>query len=143
MPLGFVVAAAVMAAPAEVGLSATAILVAAPLAGLPIFDTALVTVSRTCRGARLLSGGRDHVTHRLLGTLGSERAVALVLGVAQAALCGLGLALYTADHTVIMLTAIGYVLAGAVVILALDWPYAAEPTPTSAMAAPAQQETAP
>jgi UDP-GlcNAc:undecaprenyl-phosphate GlcNAc-1-phosphate transferase len=143
MPLGFVVASSVMAAPADVGLSATAVLVAAPLVGLPILDTALVTMSRTRRGVKVLTGGRDHITHRLLTPFGSARAVALLLGVAQAGLCVLGLALFDADHTTIMLSAIGYVTVGAAVIMALDWPRPAERARASALPAPVQQETAP
>ena len=56
MPIGFVAAAAVMAAPADVGVSATAVLVAAPLVGLPILDTTLVTVSRIRRGVQVMTG---------------------------------------------------------------------------------------
>jgi UDP-GlcNAc:undecaprenyl-phosphate GlcNAc-1-phosphate transferase len=141
LPIGFVAAAVVMAAPASVGLSATAVLVAAPLVGLPILDTTLVVFSRIRRGAAVLSGGHDHLTHRLLRPLGSPQAVALVLGGTQAALCGLGLALLDAGHPAIMLAAIGYVMAGAVVILVLDWPNAASPAPAPGLAAPARQET--
>jgi UDP-GlcNAc:undecaprenyl-phosphate/decaprenyl-phosphate GlcNAc-1-phosphate transferase len=143
MPIGFVLAAVVMAAPADVGLSATAILVAAPLVGLPILDTTLVVFSRIRRGATVLSGGHDHLTHRLLGPLGSPRAVALVLGSAQAALCGLGLVLFDAAHPTIMLAAMGYVITGAVVIMVLDWPDAASQAPAPGLAAPARQETIP
>src|SRR5437773_2488750 len=33
---------------------------------IPIFDTALVTISRTLSGRRISQGGRDHVSHRLV-----------------------------------------------------------------------------
>ena len=57
-------------------------LAAVILAGLPVLDTALVMVSRRRAGMPLLTGGRDHLTHRLVTRLGSPRAVALALGVA-------------------------------------------------------------
>jgi len=149
MPIGFVAAAAIMAAPAHVGISATAVLVAAPLVGLPILDTTLVTVSRLRRGVPVMTGGRDHITHRLLRSLGSARTTALVLGLAQAVLCGLGLVLFGATHTTIMLAAMVYVSVGAAVILALDLPYIREAVrvvdgvAASTRPAPAQQETSP
>lgn len=34
--------------------------------GVPIFDTTLVTISRLRRGISISSGGRDHVSHRLI-----------------------------------------------------------------------------
>ncbi|MCU1486253.1 MAG: Undecaprenyl-phosphate N-acetylglucosaminyl 1-phosphate transferase, partial [Actinomycetia bacterium] len=36
------------------------------LLGVPLFDTALVTVNRLLHGRSPLSGGRDHVSHRLV-----------------------------------------------------------------------------
>lgn len=42
---------------------------------VPLFDTLFVTVSRTARGQSILVGGKDHVSHRLLSTTGSERRV--------------------------------------------------------------------
>ena len=42
------------------------VLAGALLVGLVILDTALVTVSRLRRGVTLVTGGRDHLSHRLL-----------------------------------------------------------------------------
>ena len=72
-------------------LGEEAILAAVPLAGIAIFDTTLVVLSRTRRGVSILTGGRDHTTHRLLAALGSPQAVAAVLAVVQGLLCGLAL----------------------------------------------------
>jgi hypothetical protein len=44
--------------------------------GVVLLDTTLVSVSRTRRGVSLLTGGRDHLSHRLLGRLGTPRRVA-------------------------------------------------------------------
>jgi len=47
--------------------------------GLPIFDTALVFISRTRRGVSFFRGGVDHTTHRLV-RLGMD-GLALALGI--------------------------------------------------------------
>jgi UDP-GlcNAc:undecaprenyl-phosphate GlcNAc-1-phosphate transferase len=54
---------------------------------IPIFDTTLVTISRLRRGVPITSGGRDHVSHRLVRLgLTVRQAVATIYLVA--ALCG-------------------------------------------------------
>src|SRR5215203_6014883 len=54
---------------------------------VPIFDTIVVTISRLGRGVPITSGGRDHVSHRLVRLgLGVREAVATIYLVA--ALCG-------------------------------------------------------
>ncbi len=80
LPVGFVVAATIMVLPDGGELGWTQILAAVILAGLPVVDTALVMISRRRAGIPLLTGGRDHMTHRLLSRLGSPRTVAVVLG---------------------------------------------------------------
>ena len=92
MPLGFLVASAVMLAPMGEVDGWPALFGAALLVGLPLLDTALVMVSRRRRGAHLWSGGRDHLTHRLRTRLPSARAVAVALALAQAFVCALALA---------------------------------------------------
>ena len=91
MPLGFLIAALAMSAPLGGDLGVLAVVALAPVAGLPILDVLLVTVSRRRRGLALMSGGRDHLTHRLRVHVGSARIVTLLLVTAQAALCGLAL----------------------------------------------------
>lgn len=86
LPIGFVVAASLMAVPGSDEVGWSFLMAAALLAGLPILDTALVMVSRRRAGVRLMTGGRDHLTHRLFTRLGSPRTVALTLGCVQAVL---------------------------------------------------------
>jgi UDP-GlcNAc:undecaprenyl-phosphate GlcNAc-1-phosphate transferase len=87
MPLGFVIAGAVMAAPGTQESGWSALLAMAPMVGLPILDTTLVVISRRRGGRPVLSGGRDHLTHRLRAVLGTPRAVVVALGSVQAGLC--------------------------------------------------------
>jgi UDP-GlcNAc:undecaprenyl-phosphate/decaprenyl-phosphate GlcNAc-1-phosphate transferase len=86
LPIGFVVAASIMALPFGVELGFEHLLVGILLAGLPVLDTALVSVSRRRAGRSLFQGGRDHLTHRLVTRLGTARTVALTLGTIQASL---------------------------------------------------------
>jgi UDP-GlcNAc:undecaprenyl-phosphate GlcNAc-1-phosphate transferase len=87
IPIGFLVAAMAMIACDGHGLGAAAIPYAALLTGLAIFDTTLVVVSRSRARVPVVTPGRDHLTHRLLSRLGTERRVALTLALVQAWLC--------------------------------------------------------
>ena len=67
MPLGFLDAVMIANLPWG-GLHVwAAVVVGVVLVGLPALDTALVVISRRRRGVSLLSGGRDHLTHRAAG----------------------------------------------------------------------------
>ena len=66
MPVGFLVAALAMATARHAQAGNGGLLVGALLAGLPILDVTLVSFSRTRRGVTLVTGGRDHLTHRIL-----------------------------------------------------------------------------
>jgi UDP-GlcNAc:undecaprenyl-phosphate GlcNAc-1-phosphate transferase len=69
---------------------------------VPIFDTTVVTISRLQRGVPITSGGRDHVSHRLVRLgLSVRQAVATIYLVA--ALCG------AAAVTLLLLPALPYV----------------------------------
>ena len=46
---------------------------------IPIFDTALVTISRVLSGRSAARGGKDHSSHRLVAIGLSERAAVAVL----------------------------------------------------------------
>jgi UDP-GlcNAc:undecaprenyl-phosphate/decaprenyl-phosphate GlcNAc-1-phosphate transferase len=142
MPIGFIIAAVLMATARQVnGLGAGAVVAVAPIVGLPILDTTLVIVSRMRRGVPLLSGGRDHLTHRLLGVLGSPRRVALFLGAVQAALCGIGLGLLGADEVVVITTGFAYIALGSVAITILDLNVRLRPdaVPAARLPRPARQ----
>ncbi len=59
--------------------------------GLPILDTALVTILRRLHGRPVHLGGRDHLSHRLVALGLSERGAVLVLYTLSAALGALSL----------------------------------------------------
>jgi UDP-GlcNAc:undecaprenyl-phosphate GlcNAc-1-phosphate transferase len=147
MPLGFLLAACVTAIPATEGFGTAAVFAVIPLVGLAVLDTTLVVVSRVRRGVGVFTGGRDHLTHRLLRLVGTPQLVALTLAGTQAALCALGFLLFDSTIVTVFSAATGYVLLGAATIAALEWPYlrdearaAAEEALTPALA-PAQQES--
>jgi UDP-GlcNAc:undecaprenyl-phosphate GlcNAc-1-phosphate transferase len=85
--LGLLVARVTMAAVTRNYLGPSGVIIAALLVGLVIFDTTLVTVSRSRGGRSLMTGARDHLTHRLAARLDGPRNVALTLSVAQFVLC--------------------------------------------------------
>jgi UDP-GlcNAc:undecaprenyl-phosphate/decaprenyl-phosphate GlcNAc-1-phosphate transferase len=120
MPIGFVLAAAVMGLP-EMNVSGVSTLIpAALLVGLAIFDTTLVIVSRSRRRVRIYSGARDHVTHRLLPLARSPRSVVIVLAVVQTILSGLAIAAVELGTTARAILAISCVSIGGVAIWALE-----------------------
>ena len=147
MPLGFLLAAGLAAMPATDGFGTAAVFAVIPLVGLAVLDTTLVVVSRLRRGVGVFTGGRDHLTHRLLRLLGTPQMVALTLAGAQTALCMLGFLLFDSTIVTVFSAATGYVLLGAVTITALEWPYVREEARAAAeealspALAPAQQES--
>jgi UDP-GlcNAc:undecaprenyl-phosphate GlcNAc-1-phosphate transferase len=85
--LGFLMAVLTMkldypSAPHSVSLTVPVILL-----GIPLFDTALVTINRVRHGRSPLSGGRDHASHRLV-FLGVSVPAAVLLVYAFAATLG-------------------------------------------------------
>ena len=130
MPIGFVVAAAIMSVPGTGDLGWAFVPVAVVLVGLPALDTTLVVVSRLRRGAGVFVGGRDHLTHRLRAKLGSARRVALVLAASQAALAGTGAVLAGSDKSVAAFVATVLILVGIGVVALLESPDWA-PAPTT------------
>ena len=142
MPLGFLIAAMIAALPGTGPLGTEAILAAAAFVALPILDTTLVTFSRLRRGVPVFSGGRDHLTHRLRQRLPSAQAVALILGMTQAAMCVVGVALFQVSHTSVIVAVGGACIAvGAIVILALDWQLPRSQPHASTLPEPARQES--
>ena len=121
MPIGFLVAALAMALPTdETGVSA--FLEVLPLVGLVALDTCLVIVSRLRRSVPLLTGGRDHVTHRLRTRLPSARAVAFCLGAVQVALGAIAIVAGTLGDVAIAATFAGGTLVGVVALIVLETP---------------------
>jgi UDP-GlcNAc:undecaprenyl-phosphate/decaprenyl-phosphate GlcNAc-1-phosphate transferase len=138
MPIGFIVAAVVMDISEQAGLGQAVVVAAALFVGLPALDTALVVVSRRRRGAAVLSGARDHVTHRLLGSLHTPRAVALALGLTQAALCLVGLVLFLIPTAAVFAFGTMYFIFGCAAVFVLDSRYSPDAGPP--VATSAQQE---
>jgi UDP-GlcNAc:undecaprenyl-phosphate/decaprenyl-phosphate GlcNAc-1-phosphate transferase len=82
---------------------------------LPIFDTALVTISRWVSGRRASEGGRDHSSHRLVAIgLSERRAVAVLWTLAAVGgMLGIGVARFGHKWSVLLAAAaflIGMVL---------------------------------
>jgi UDP-GlcNAc:undecaprenyl-phosphate/decaprenyl-phosphate GlcNAc-1-phosphate transferase len=91
MPIGFLIAGSLMSVPMGEASGWGTVAAAALIAGLPIFDTTLVVISRRRRGVQVLSGATDHTTHRLRGLLGTPHAVAAALALVQACLGALAI----------------------------------------------------
>jgi UDP-GlcNAc:undecaprenyl-phosphate/decaprenyl-phosphate GlcNAc-1-phosphate transferase len=119
MPLGFAVAVLVMVAASTAPVAWQSLLVALLLVGIPALDTSLVIVSRRRRGVSVLTGGRDHLTHRARRFLPSARAVALSLGAIQAVVSVVAVLAIEGGTSFLVISAILYVLAagGAIVLL--------------------------
>lgn len=88
LPLGLLVAAMAMTSVTREYLGPKGVVIGGLLVGLVIFDTTLVMISRSRNGRSVLSGGRDHTTHRLRQWLGTPRNVAITLAATQLGLCG-------------------------------------------------------
>ncbi|MDP9344652.1 MAG: undecaprenyl/decaprenyl-phosphate alpha-N-acetylglucosaminyl 1-phosphate transferase [Actinomycetota bacterium] len=120
MPVGFVVASLAMIGASDAVREWQALAMAMLLVGIPLLDTCLVVISRRRRGVSVLSGGRDHLTHRTRRRLKTVRAVAVALGTAQGLLAVLALAAYRGGSVVLVIVVAAYVLAAALAIEVLD-----------------------
>jgi len=120
MAIGIALAGLLMALPVTEGFGWRRVAVIVVFIGLPALDTALVIVSRLRRNVNVFSGGRDHLTHRLLDRLGSSRRVALVLAAGQAALSGIAIALFDLGPIAGAAGAAMVVLTGMVLIAVLE-----------------------
>jgi UDP-GlcNAc:undecaprenyl-phosphate GlcNAc-1-phosphate transferase len=121
-PIGLLIAGLAMATGRGLGAGDANVLVAGLMVGIVILDTALVSVSRTRRGVTLLTGGRDHLTHRLLLVCRSPRAVAALLATGQTALCAVALGVRGSSGDGIAIVALTAACFGVVVIAVLDTP---------------------
>jgi Glycosyl transferase family 4 len=89
MAIGFVLAADVMGVPVMSESGVHALIPAAFLVGMVIFDTTFRYRLAEHSAREVSDGARDHVTHRLLPPLRSPRAFVAVLGVVQTIFVGL------------------------------------------------------
>jgi UDP-GlcNAc:undecaprenyl-phosphate GlcNAc-1-phosphate transferase len=120
MPIGFAVAVLVMVAAGTSAVAWRSLLVALLLIGIPALDTGLVIISRRRRGVSVLSGGRDHLTHRAQAYLRSPRAVVLALGAMQAALSVVAVLVSRGEASLVVISASVYLLIAAAAVIALD-----------------------
>jgi len=65
--------------------------------GVPIFDTAFVTIVRKFHRRRISEGGKDHLSHRLVALGVSERNAVFILWGICGALAGIGVAMSYLD----------------------------------------------
>ena len=122
MPLGLLLAGASMAAASGAVQGAASLAAAGAIVGLVILDTTLVTVSRRRGGRPLLTGGRDHLTHRLRTRLGTPQAVAALLAMSQVVLCAAAVTLAVADPVALLPFGALLVLVAARLIWLLESP---------------------
>lgn len=114
--IGFVLAALALAL-THTAASTLGLAILGPLLvlGLPLFDTALVAVTRRVEGRPVSAGGRDHTSHRLAALGLGERMTVVILYVVAMGFALLGLlssALDLAILPVIALVVIGLILFG-------------------------------
>jgi UDP-GlcNAc:undecaprenyl-phosphate GlcNAc-1-phosphate transferase len=138
MPIGFAVAALAMIGVSSTNAEWQSLAMGLLFVGVPALDTALVVVSRTRRGVSILTGGRDHLTHRARQRLRTARAVALALGGVQAVISALALIAIRGGSTAILAAVLLYLVGIGVAIAVLDTrlapmgPAAATPGPSPA-----------
>jgi len=112
--LGFVLAATAIKLRFPEGIEIVTWMVPVLILGLPLFDTALVIISRLRRGFNpLTTPGKDHVSHRLVAMGHTRREAVLICYLICAAL-GI-LALFITQASLIE----GYVVGGAVALVGL------------------------
>ena len=112
--LGFVLAATAIKLRFPEGIQIVTWMVPVLILGLPLFDTAMVIISRLRRGLNpLTTPGKDHVSHRLVA-MGSTRREAVLICYLICA--GLGiLALFITQASIVE----GYVVGGAIALAGL------------------------
>lgn len=112
--LGFVLAATAIKLRFPEGIGIVTWMVPVLVLGLPLFDTALVVISRLRRGFNpLTTPGKDHISHRLVAMGYTRREAVLICYLICAAL-GV-IALFVTQAGLIQ----GYAVGGAVVLVAL------------------------
>ena len=120
MPIGFAIAALVMIGASSAASEWQALVMGLLLVGVPALDTCLVVVSRRRRGVSILTGGRDHLTHRTRARLSTVRASVAALGAGQALLAALALVAVQGGPKALVPVVLLYLVAMATVIVVLD-----------------------
>jgi UDP-GlcNAc:undecaprenyl-phosphate GlcNAc-1-phosphate transferase len=127
LPLGIMVAALTMSVVRSDYLGPSGVVVGALLVALVILDTTLVSYSRTRGGRPVMSGGRDHLTHRIVERLGSPGAVAATLAVTQFVVCSIAIAVARAGLGWVLLAGGVCLVFGIVLIWQLEHRLAVRP----------------
>jgi UDP-GlcNAc:undecaprenyl-phosphate GlcNAc-1-phosphate transferase len=123
LPLGFLLAGATMQIPVPGDLGGWPVLLAGGLLlGILVLDTLLVIVSRSRRGVSLMTGGLDHVSHRLRTRLGSPWAVATALAATQVAVSTVAIVAVEYGRTATIVAATTCLATGAAAIALLEQP---------------------
>jgi UDP-GlcNAc:undecaprenyl-phosphate GlcNAc-1-phosphate transferase len=141
MPVGFALAALAMIGVSDASAAWQSLAIGLLFVGVPALDTTLVVISRTRRGISILTGGRDHLTHRARQRLRTARAVALSLGGVQAVISTLALIAIQGGSGLALAAVLLYLIAVGVAIAVLDTrlapvgPALATPAPMAAGAA--------
>ena len=120
MPIGFAVAALVMIGASTAAAQWQALVMGLLLVGVPALDTCLVVVSRRRRGISILTGGRDHLTHRTRARMQTTHGVAFALGSAQALLSALAIVAVAGGSALLVAAVLLYLVLLASVIVVLD-----------------------
>jgi UDP-GlcNAc:undecaprenyl-phosphate/decaprenyl-phosphate GlcNAc-1-phosphate transferase len=120
MPIGFGVATLVMSGAAAAVPAWQALVVGLLLVGVPALDTSLVMISRRRRGISILTGGRDHLTHRTQRRLRTARAVAMALGAIQALVSALAVFAISGGAATVLVVVVLYLVAAATAIALLE-----------------------
>jgi UDP-GlcNAc:undecaprenyl-phosphate GlcNAc-1-phosphate transferase len=120
MPIGFAVAALAMAGVADAAVEWQSLAMGLLFVGVPALDTLLVMVSRTRRGVSILTGGRDHLTHRTHQRVRTARGVAISLGGAQAVISALAIMALEGGSTAVLAAVLVYLVGVGVTIALLD-----------------------
>jgi UDP-GlcNAc:undecaprenyl-phosphate GlcNAc-1-phosphate transferase len=120
MPVGFAVAALAMIGVSDANAAWQSLAMGLLFVGVPALDTTLVIVSRRRRGISILTGGRDHLTHRARQRLRTTRAVALSLGGLQAVISTLALIAIRGGSSAMLGAVLLYLIGIGVAIAVLD-----------------------
>jgi UDP-GlcNAc:undecaprenyl-phosphate/decaprenyl-phosphate GlcNAc-1-phosphate transferase len=140
--IGFLIAVSAMGA--LNGESSNSVYLAAGLLiAVPLLDTALVFISRHRRGVPMLSGGRDHLTHRVYARVHDARKVAIELAALQATLSAIALLAVLLGPMAVVIATACYAIAAAAAITALETTYGAPSAPAASSPAPAERGTIP
>lgn len=134
LPLGFAVAALAMIGAGSAAPAWQAVALGLLLVGVPALDTALVVVSRRRRGLSVLTGGRDHLTHRARQRLRTAFAVAVALGSGQVVLSLLAVSAARGSTVLLGSVAVLYLVGVGVAVALIDTRIPAVPPATAAPA---------